>query len=136
MKETADSIGQQVDRILSEGYGFWEEMDLPPLNEQEKHRVPRIALETYAGTFRQEFAAACQCFFLFRSLHGQIREFPVCAVLLGDYFFGMFSRQLIPLDNVPLIDAFSEYLEKCTREGDGDYEAFIRSLSAVVAYGG
>lgn len=135
MEETKDSIGQQVDLILREGYCYWDEMGLPPLREQEKYRVPQVALEIYGGSFRREFAAACQCFFLFRRLHQQIDEFPACSVLLGDYFFGMFSQQLIPLDNVPLIDAFSEYLEKCTREGDADYEEFIRSLAAVVIDG-
>jgi hypothetical protein len=73
---------------------------------------------SYDGANSDDFASACLAFFLFQDMHSRTDEAPAATTLLGDYFFSRFSKHLIPIDSVPLIDAFSEYLARCT-SGNG-----------------
>lgn len=106
----------ELNTLLCEGYQMWERFGCIPLNEMEKHAVLEQAVnacQTNAHT--KEYAAACQCFFLYRKLHHMVDEQPECATLLGDYYFSQFSQCLIPIDSPKLIDLFAEYLKNDTK---------------------
>ena len=79
--------------------------------------------------------AACACFKKFRQLHAEPVQ-TAETVLRGDYYFSLFSSHLIPLDSVPLIDAFAAYLKRdAVAEPGYDEEAlaaFFRTLPAVL----
>lgn len=124
----------KVDTLLEEGYRLWDESSLPAQYQSERYFAVDAASAVYQGKYSSEFAAACQCFYLFRKLHSMIQEYPAMATLLGDYFFSQFSRNLIPLDSVPLINAFSSYLAaeiQALDDGEG-YLDFIGSLSELM----
>lgn len=78
--------------------------------------------------------AACACFQRFRQLHAEKAQTPE-TVLWGDYYFSLFSSYLIPLDSVPLIDAFSAYLKRDARAetvyDEKELAAFFETLPAV-----
>ncbi len=121
----------QLDIYLAEGYLLWTQNRLPVLSEPERYLVADVIADVYRGPHKTELAAACQCFFLYRKLHGMADQFAERATLLGDWFFSQFSRYLIPIDSVELIDAFSEYLSEDTQTqgGRADYISFVRSLA-------
>lgn len=124
----------EVRALLEEGYGLWEESGLQLLPESERFAISDAAIRVYSGEYAAKFAAACQCFYLFRNLHARAERDPAWATLLGDYFFSQFSKHLIPIDSVPLIDAFSRYLANDARKpaSTGAFLAFVESLPAVM----
>jgi hypothetical protein len=138
MQGYSAALRNEVDALLQEGYRLWEEAGLPPLGREERCAAAAAAGTAYCGSYAREFAAACQCFYLFRMLHRLPAAFPESATLLGDWFFSQFSRHLIPLDNVPLILAFSEVLARdaaldCDAGGGaGDPLAFIPAVLRAV----
>ena len=155
------NLREAVDALLEEGYVFWDEMGLKPLSSGMRYDVVDAAGIAYDGVYLTQFAAACQSFFLFRELHRGVcdtenedyakdytedytsetkfADGADCAddkevnTLLGDYFFSSFSHNLIPIDSVPLIDAFSEYLAKDASGKAMDYQDFIEKLPEVMA---
>lgn len=139
---TAGELRDSVNNRLAEGYRLWEESGLPLPSGRERALASEALADAYAGPNAAELAAACQCFYYFRKLHGAAEEQPAGATLLGDYFFSRFSKYLIPLDSVPLTDAFADYLKNDIRQKgaaqygrtrDTEYTAFIRGLPAVLA---
>lgn len=131
---TAIELSGKMDSLLAEGFLLWKESGLPALPESERYFAANEVVSVYDGEYTAELAAACQCYYLFRKLHGMVQEKPAWATLLGDYFFSQFSKYLLPLDSVPLIDAFSAYLKKDTQTAGGANELrlLIRSLPAVL----
>lgn len=121
-----------VEACLREGFALWEEAGLPPLEEELRYREAGLAGELYRGAHALEFAAACQCFALFRRLHRRAGQFSGAATLLGDYFFSQFSHYLIPLNSAPLNDAFARYLAEDAAGRAIDYPVFLRKLPAVI----
>lgn len=117
---------------LREGFLLWEHSGMPLPDGEERCRYAGLAGRIYAGEHAAEFSAACQCFALFRTLHGQVRKFPTEATLLGDYFFSRFSRCLIPLDSVALTDAFADYLKADIAGRAEEYERFLEGLPALI----
>lgn len=105
------------------------------LSGAERELVRDCALSAARGNVHAEqFADACEYFFLFRKLHRAAEMFPEWAVLTGDYYFSRFSHALIPLDNVELTDRFSAYLKKDAsgKKADLDlaeYLEFIRQTA-------
>ena len=126
-----NELRKAVDGILGEGYVLWEGSQNPPLSANDRYYAVDAAGAVYEGPFKHEFAAACQSFYLFRGLHQKTGN-RAENTLLGDYFFSQFSRNLIPLDSVPLIDAFSEYLAKNACNEGEDYLVFIGKLPSVI----
>lgn len=124
----------EVRALLEEGYTLWNESGLPVLPQSERFLVSDVAVRAYSGEYAAKFAAACQCFYLFRSLHAMAPQYPAWATLLGDYFFSQFSKNLIPIDSVPLIDAFSRFLAKDAQEpaGTDAFLSFVESLPSVI----
>lgn len=125
-----------ADEIFEEAASVWKQEEIPVISKRDRREIRETALSsvhhTEHGTF---FADACECFYLFRIVHRYTQELPGWAVLTGDYFFSRFSHALIPIDNVELIDRFSDYLKKDakadTREFDlAAYLAFIRQTAA------
>ena len=124
--------------LLSEGYDFWDSLGFPPLNEAEREEIPNLVFASTNCEHVASLAAACQSFFLFRTLHNQMQQGSDKAILLGDYFFGIFSQCLIPLDNTQIIDEFAVFLRGDTQEGvrgstSFDKEAycqFVKRMSA------
>jgi hypothetical protein len=133
MNEYSEALRADVDALLSEGYSLWAETELPPPDPRARCAAVDAAGAVSGGPHRREFAAACQCFYLFRALHMLAEEFPASATLLGDYFFSQFSRHLIPLDNVPLIDAFSDFLARDVCADDGDDSGYLEFIGAACA---
>jgi hypothetical protein len=127
MKGCFEAPRNDADALLREGYRLWEEAGLPPLGQEERYAAADAATALYDGPHAREFAAACRCFYLFRALHLRAEDFPESATLLGDWFFSQFSLHLIPMDNVPLILAFSAILARDAAKGGGgeDPLAFI-----------
>ena len=124
----------RVAALLAEGYHLWSESLLPELSLSERYIAAGEAERVYQGENAAEFSAACQCFYLFRKLHGMVADYPEWATLLGDYFFSQFSKNLIPLDSVALTDAFAAFLSADTQSALGleEYLNFIRGLPAVM----
>lgn len=116
MNNILSPLYDELNILLCEGYRMWDRFGCIPLNEEEKHVVVAQAVnacQTNAHT--KEYAAACQCFFLYRKLHHMVEEQPEKATLLGDYYFSQFSQFLIPIDSPKLIDLFAEYLKNDTK---------------------
>lgn len=132
--DTFNEFRARADALLTEGYQLWKESGLPALPPSDRCLAVDAAVGAYTGAHAAQFAAACQCFYLFRKLHGMAETYPTWATLLGDYFFSQFSKHLIPIDSVPLIDAFSGFLASDARRQSGTetYLSFIRSLPAVI----
>ena len=147
-----NELREAVDDLLAEGYAFWDNAGLPPISENDRYKVIDVAGLVYEGPHFRQFSAACQSFFLFRKLHNMMSEIGLeykVHTLLGDYFFSQFSQNLIPLDSIPVIDAFAEYLkkdvcaektgkERCASsigfnvEELADYIDFVKELPAVM----
>ena len=133
-------IINQVEVNLFEGYSLWEGFSLPPLCENERNLIPKEAISCYSGEYSSDFATACQSFYLFRKLHEKDKENSQESTLLGDYFFSVFSKHLIPIDNTELIEGFADFLAVDTvREVKGKeefsfdkYFEFIRCISLVI----
>jgi len=119
---------------LAEGYDLWENVDLPTMPVSERYIVSDESLSVYNGEHAASLAVACQCFWLFRKLHRSTDENPIYATLLGDYFFTVFSRNLIPLDSVALNDEFARLLSADVEQQIGieSYKNFVRNLPAVL----
>ena len=131
----------ELNNLLCDGYQMWERFGCTPLNEMEKHVYLKQAVSACrSNRHTKDFAAACQCFFLYRKLHHMVETQPETATLLGDYYFSRFSQFLIPIDSTSLIDLFSEYLKKDAKaaaegvkEFDMDaYLAFITKAAEEV----
>lgn len=127
----------ELDMLLCEGYKMWDCFGCNPLNEMEKHSVIAQAVRACkTDCHTKDYAAACQCFFLFRKLHYGVEARPETTTLLGDYYFSQFSQFLIPIDSPQLIDLFSEYLKKDTKQAaDGatsfDMDAYLTFVTAA-----
>lgn len=127
--------------LLAEGRGFWEAQGRPAPAEAGWDAIPRLVLERLEGEKGVQLAAACQSFLLFRALHRSGAPGDPEAVLLGDYFFGLFSRCLIPLDSTWLIEAFSRFLREDAEEGVrqngpfnlAGYQSFVEAVSGRLA---
>ena len=141
MKQAAYQFATEIDVLLSEGYRIWEDFGFPVPDQEEKHKIAYCAVDSCEnGKFAKEYAAACQCFYLFRKLHCMTECEPEKATLLGDYFFSRFSHYLIPIDSTRLIDLFSEYLKKDVKDvvkSSADfctdaYMDFIRSTAKEI----
>jgi hypothetical protein len=126
-KGRSEALRKDVDALLRDGYRLWDEAGLPPLGSEERYAAADVAGALYDGPHAREFAAACQCFRLFRALHRRLEERPETVTLLGDWFFSQFSLHLIPLDSVPLTLAFADFLARDASAdgGAGDPLAFI-----------
>jgi hypothetical protein len=137
-KGYSEALRNEVDTLLQEGYRLWAETGLSPPGAEERHAAADAAGAAYDGPHARELAAACQCFCLFRALHRLSAAFPESATLLGDWFFSQVSLHLIPLDSVPLILAFSDFLARdaaldCDAGGGaGDPLAFIPAVLRAV----
>ncbi|MDR0850971.1 MAG: hypothetical protein LBN36_00595 [Clostridiales Family XIII bacterium] len=132
IKINLEDLRADVDALLREGYDLWDENGLPPLEYSERYAAVDAAGAVYDGFHRKAFAAACQSFFLFRKLHLQSELLPEVSTLLGDYFFSQFSKHMIPIDSVPLIDAFSDYLAQDVAGTSGDYLDFIAKVRVAI----
>lgn len=135
-----NKIHKITDDYLKEEYGFLRELGLEFLHDFEKYQIPEYVQQVYVGPCLGHFAAACQCYYLFRRLHEKAELEPVRATLLGDYFFSRFSHHLIPVDSTLLIQRFSEFLThqtECAAEGRNKfdlegYKTFIKNVSLEV----
>jgi hypothetical protein len=128
MCEHSKALRVDADALLEEGFRLWDEAGLPPLGPKERRAAADAAGAVYLGPHPAAFAAACQCFYLFRALHRRAEAFPEAATLLGDYFFSRFSAHLIPLDSAALIRAFSDCL---ARDASGAADAKNGAGNAV-----
>ena len=119
---------------LAEGYSLWESSKLSPPPTSERYVIADVMLSEYQGEGAANLAAACQCFWMFRSLHRLTEVDPVNATLLGDYFFSVFSKNLIPLDSVALNGEFARFLAGDVQApvGLSGYLEFVRDLPAVL----
>ena len=130
----SDGIRDEVGLMLAEGRAIWEDSELPPLPATAWTACADTALAVYRGENAVHLAAASQTFWLFRKLHEMVDAHPVTATLLGDYFFSLFSKSLIPIDSVRLNDEFARILAKDTQErvSADDYLDFVRTLPMVI----
>lgn len=131
---TSEEMRYQVDKMISEGYRLWKESGIPFPSVAERYIAADELLFIYDGPNAAELATACQCFYYFRKFHNMVAEYPKWSTLMGDYFFSQFSRYLIPLDSIPLTDAFSAYLKKdiALPTDVREYIKFIRGLPVVL----
>ena len=120
--------------LPAKGRMIWERSGLPPAQSDELTMISDAVLSVYRGENAECLAAACQCFWLFRKLHRLVSDHPVCATLLGDYYFSLFSKHLIPLDSAPLTDEFARLLMEDTQRpvGQADYIGFVKRLPKVL----
>lgn len=111
---------------------MWDSPGLPDYPAQDCQRIAHRAQAVYSGPEQQAFSAACRAFYLYRYLHWRC-TLPE-GVLLGDYYFSLFSRHMIPLDCVALTEAFSDYLAGSTVSPLSleDYLEFLESLKGVI----
>ena len=128
------ALRDEVSKHLAEGYDLCEKVGLPTPPESERYIASDESLSAYQGEHAASLAIACQCFWLFRKLHSIAEENPVYATLMGDYFFSIFSKNLIPLDSVALNDEFARLLSKDVEQPTGieGYINFVRNLPAVL----
>ena len=134
MGEGNSALKDEVVSHIAEGYELWKTIGLTELPASERYVISDESLSVYNGRHAVSLAVACQCFWLFRKLHGMTKEYPVYATLLGDYFFSVFSKNLIPLDSVALNDEFARLLASDTQDpvsSDG-YMEFVRTLPAAL----
>ena len=130
MHEAGESPFGEAGGLMAEGRTIWERSGLPPMRSGELTLISDAVLSAYKGKNAESLAAACQCFWLFRKLHRLAGDHPVCATLLGDYYFSLFSKHLIPLDSAPLIDEFARLLIEDTQRpvNQADYIGFVKRL--------
>lgn len=141
MKQPFERELARCEDLLAQGYQLWESLAFPPLTHEEKNQLPLLALEGTHHPHAHYFAAACQSFFLFRTLHGLAKDGQPTAILLGDYFFGIFSQCLIPLDSTWLTLEFSKFLRGDSEGGvDGTqsfdkvaYLSFVKGLACQLS---
>jgi hypothetical protein len=128
------ALRDEVGKALEEGYGLWDDTGLPPLPERERYAASDESLSVCRGENAVSLAVACQCFWAYRRLHGLTAAHPVYATLLGDYFFSVFSKNLIPVDSVALNDEFARFLAGDTTAPAGvdSYLEFVRNLPNIV----
>jgi len=128
------ALREEIGRHLDEGYALWESVKLEALPESERYMISDALLSVYKGDNAANLATACQCFWLFRKLHGMTEQNPVHATLLGDYFFSVFSKNLIPLDSVALNGEFARLLASDTQVPVtlDAYMEFVRNLPEVL----
>lgn len=134
IRGSAEALRDEVGSALTEGYGLWDEIGLPALPLSERYVASNESLSVYRGENAVSLAVACQCFWIYRRLHSMASEHPVNATLLGDYFFSVFSKNLIPLDSVALNGEFARFLACDTARPakiDG-YLEFVRNLPNIV----
>jgi len=133
----ADSarLKDEVKRQLQEGYNLWGSVKLPELSDSERYAISDELLSVYRGENAAHLATACQCFWLFRKLHSYTDENPIYATLLGDYFFSLFSKNLIPIDSVALNNEFARLLSSDTGTPvePGDFIEFVKNTPAIIA---
>jgi hypothetical protein len=140
MSQDNREIYKEVDALLEEGYVFWDELGFEALSERDKHQITDEVASVVKGKHLINFAAVCQCFYIFQRLHHMVEEEKENATLLGDYFFSRFSHHLIPIDSTKLIDRFSEFLSVQILEGvSGNnildkehYKNFIKNISVLI----
>ena len=127
-------LRDEISRHLAEGYHLWESVGLTELPESERFMISDMLLSAYQGENAASLATACQCFWLFRKLHGMAEQDPVHATLLGDYFFSVFSKNLIPLDSVALNGEFARLLASDAQApvGIDAFMEFVRKLPSVL----
>lgn len=104
---------------------IWRD-EFPPYPVQDLNQISDVAISTQREV--------CCCFFLYRYLH---RHSTPRTTLAGDYCFARFSKYLAELDNVPLTDAFAEYLREDTADSKtmDSYLQFVSKLPAVAGHG-
>jgi len=124
----------KVKDILAYGWELWRE-NLPIEPEFQQCRVAREVLYTYDGKHAVSLAGACESFWLFRRLHEMAQAHPIYSTLIGDYFFSLFSKCLIELDNVEVTDKFAKLLTVDTFKpiSAEEYLNFVRGLQAVLS---
>ena len=132
----ADTPGlkDEVIKRLQEGYGLWESAGLPKLPGSERYFISDELLSVYRGENALHLATACQCFWLFRKLHSYTDVDPIHTTLLGDYFFSLFSKNLIPIDSVALNNEFARLLSSDTANpvDTGDFIKFVKNTPAII----
>ena len=118
-----------IDEILKEAGQIWPNAVLSSRREEERRQVRRFAVAC-AGSYQKEYADACECFFLFRVIHRMTDVDAGWSALTGDWFFSRFSKALIPIDSVLLIDRFSEYLTEDLMRSEQvfDMEGYMRFI--------
>ena len=142
----------QVTEMMKEHVSMWKQMGYGDAPLEALNRISCKAIQSLYETIvsrgeeqaisetrmiecLDNYGAACQCYYLFRSLHERCQEDTGTAVLLGDYYFGQFSHFLIPIDSPKLILLFSEQLQKETRQ-NVDREACPLSMEEYLAFVG
>ena len=92
--------------------------------------IPYDDIARIGEIVKGELYEAAACFWTFRVLHSQK---GAEMVLLGDYAFGRFSYHLSKLDNVPLTDAFADYLAEDADRGLSleDYLEFLGKAASL-----
>ena len=136
---TMDTRGNTgIDQILKEAEMIWPQVDLGLNVRDERETVRSSAVSSCTGEFANDYADACECFYLFRIIHRMSEKDPAFAALTGDYFFSRFSHALIPVDSVPLIERFSDYLKADAKQSEKafdltEYLAFIRHTAKEIA---
>ncbi|MDR0817766.1 MAG: polyprenyl synthetase family protein [Clostridiales Family XIII bacterium] len=131
MKDGLD-VFENIETRFAEGFALCAEQGVKLPSAELRYSVLQTAHDDYGGYgHADDFAAAHLAYYLFRDLHSRTDEAPEAMTLLGDYFFSLFSKFLIPVDSVPLIDAFSERLTAQTTEvADGCEAETARMISA------
>jgi len=127
------ALRNEIAGQLAEGYEMWDSSPLPPLPDTERFQASDESLSVYSGENAKSLAVACQCFLMYRKLHRITDEYPIYATLLGDYFFSVFSKNLIPLNSVALNGAFAMFLAGDTNVpvGIDGFLKFVRELPAL-----
>lgn len=83
------------------------------ISEEDRNCIRECASSAVQNaSLADDYADACEYFYLFRKFHRETEQQPERAVLIGDYYFSRFSHALIPIDNVALTDRFAEYLKQ------------------------
>ncbi len=130
---------READEIFCEAEMVWGDENVPRIDQAVREQIREAAQSAVQNpAFANDYADACEAFYLFRKLHSLADQMPAWAVLTGDYFFSRFSHALIPIDNVELIDRFSDYLKedvkKIEAEPDLDgYLAFVRQTALEIS---
>lgn len=128
-----ESVRQRIAGRMQENYRMWEQMGYGQICETSMEKIAKAAsgglyeslkkrrdkqqileMPECLERYLENYGAVCQCYYLYRDLHERTDHDTKTAVLLGDYFFGEFSRYLIPIDSPKLIEIFSRKLQEET----------------------
>lgn len=112
--------------LLEDGYALLQEEEARLI---DKVLVTKTVLDAM-GSHPQagQFAAMAQAFHVFRQLHDMDGD-TARKTLLGDYFFSLFSKLMIPLDSPWLIDQFAQRLEdECEAKTMESYDTFLKRI--------